>query len=70
MENQSRQQDLLFYNMPKNRQSKTWDDCERAVLEVIKDKLKIDADIQIDHAHRVGSSIIIRLQDHKDKVST
>ena len=67
MENQSRQQDILFYNMPKNRQSKTWDDCERAVREVIKDKLKIGADIQMDRAHSVGSLIIIRLQNGKDK---
>lgn len=34
---------------------------------MIKDKLKIGADIQMDRAHCVGSFIIIRLQNGKDK---
>ena len=64
VENQSRQQNILFHYMPKKRQNETWDDCgERAVRAVIKNKPKIGVDIQIDHAHRVGSSLII----NKDK---
>ena len=37
--------------------------------QCVKDKLKIGAGIQIDRAHRVESSIIIRLQNYKDKDS-
>ena len=66
MESQGRRQNV-FHNMPKKRPNETWDDCERAVREVIKDKLKIGADIQMDRAHCVGSLIIIRLQNGKDK---
>ena len=55
MESQSRRQNIVFHNMPKKRPNETLDDCERVVREVIKDKLKIGADIQMDRAHCVGS---------------
>ena len=61
MENQSLQQNILFPSIAKKRPNETWNGCERAVREVIKDKLKID------RAQRVESSIIIRLQNYKDK---
>ena len=66
MENQSRRQNLLFHNIPR-KPNETWDDCESAVRDVLKNRLKITADVMIDRAHRVGTAIVARLQNYKDK---
>ena len=67
LENQSRRQNLVFHNIPKQSESETWNDCEEAVKEFIRDSLKITADIAIERAHRVGTVIIVKLQNYKDK---
>ncbi|KAL8617555.1 hypothetical protein ACOMHN_063346 [Nucella lapillus] len=33
LENQSRRQNLVFYNIPKQQQEETWDDCEQAAQQ-------------------------------------
>lgn len=67
IENQSRRQNLLFHNMPKQQENETWEDCERAVQDVIRDVLGAGVRVAIDRAHRVGSAIIVRFQNYKDK---
>lgn len=67
MENQSRRQNLMFFNIPKEKQNETWEDCERLVQKVIKDFLQIDREVLIDRAHRVGRQIVARFQNFKDK---
>jgi hypothetical protein len=67
MENQSRRQNLLFHNMPKEKENETWEDCEWAVQDVLRDVLGAGIKVAIDRAHRVGSAIIVRFASYKDK---
>ncbi|KAL8589646.1 hypothetical protein ACOMHN_016030 [Nucella lapillus] len=67
LENQSRRQNLMFYNIPKQQQEETWDDCEQAVQQVIKNILNITTDVVIERAHRVGSAIRAKLHSFRDK---
>ena len=65
MENQSRRQNIVFHNMPKKRQNVTWDDCERAMREVRQTENRCRH--IAGSCPPCGSSIIIRLQNYKDK---
>ncbi|KAL8573968.1 hypothetical protein ACOMHN_029415 [Nucella lapillus] len=67
LENQSRRQNLMFYNIPKQQQEETWDDCEQAVQQVIKNILNITTDVVIERAHRVGSAIRAKLHSFRDE---
>jgi hypothetical protein len=67
MENQSRRQNLVFHNIPKEKNNETWEDCEWAVQDVLRDVLGAGVKVAIDRAHRVGSAIIVRFQNFKDK---
>lgn len=67
LENQSRRQNLMFYNIPKEKANETWEDCEILVRKVIKDFLQIHTEVLIDRAHRIGKQIIVRFQNFKDK---
>ena len=56
MENQSRRNNLKIMGVEENlAEEKSWDDTEKLVKELIKDKLGIDEDIDIERCHRVGN---------------
>ena len=54
MEGRSRRNNLLFHGIPTpSGRTETWTDCEEAVKKVIKDKMGIDEDVEIERAHRL-----------------
>lgn len=67
MENQSRRQNLVFYNLPREKENEKWEDCEVLVQQIIQKLLKIDTTVLIDRAHRAGTTIVVRFTNYKDK---
>ena len=67
LENRSRRNNLLFYGVKKSAD----ENCETVLKTLLSDNLDIDDDVQIDRAHRVGSSddapIIAKFTFYKDK---
>jgi len=66
LENQSRRNNLMFHGIPQ-AENESWEDCERKVLRLIKEKLNIAQSVLIERAHRVGSAIVARFQSFKDR---
>ncbi|KAL8586716.1 hypothetical protein ACOMHN_038702 [Nucella lapillus] len=45
----------------------TWEECEKKLMDIIHNKMKIDDNIVIDSAHCVGKAIIVAFRVLKDK---
>lgn len=57
LENQSRRNNVRITGVPEDTQNeKTWDDTERVVKQLIKDKLGIQEELVIERCHRVKRS--------------
>ena len=56
LENQSRRNNIKITGVKEEQYEKTWDDTEKLVKKVIKEKLGIEDEIVIERAHRVGKS--------------
>ena len=55
MENQSRRNNLKIIGVAENlAEEKSWDDTEKLVKGLLKDKLGIEEDIEMERCHRVG----------------
>ena len=55
LENQSRRSNVRITGVIENKDSeKSWDDTEKVVKEIIKEKLNITEDIEIERCHRVN----------------
>ena len=54
LENQSRRNNLKITGVEESEEEKTWEDTEEVVKKIIREKLKIEEDIQIERAHRIG----------------
>lgn len=55
MENQNRRNNVKIMGVPENKETeKSWDDTERVVKQLIKDKLDIQEDVEIERCHRVN----------------
>ena len=55
LENQSRRLNIRIVGL-QGKDEKSWDDTEQKVKQVIKDKLGLTEDFEIDRCHRVGRS--------------
>ena len=54
-ENQSRRNNIKILGVEENNMTeKSWDDTEKMVKSIIHEKLDINEEINIEHAHRVG----------------
>ena len=60
LENQSRRNNIKITGVVEDNDEKTWDDMEATVKKLIKEKLGINEDVEIERAHRVGK----RLKNH------
>ena len=54
LENMSRRNDIKILGLPESKEEKTWDGIENLVNQTIKNTLKIEDEVQIERAHRVG----------------
>ena len=55
LENQSRRSNVRITGVTENKDSeKSWDDTEKVVKKIIKEKLNITEDIEIERCHRVN----------------
>ena len=50
----SRRNNIKILGLPESKEEKTWDDTENLVKQTIKNTLKIQDEVQIERAHRVG----------------
>ena len=73
LENRSRRNNLRIDGIPEHV-NETWKDCEEKVKVLLKNKLKLKDDIQIERAHRTGKenqgrprTIVFKLLSYKDK---
>ena len=53
IEDRSRRNNLRIDGLIENK-NETWNDCEKKVQEVLRDKLSIQDDIEFDRYHRMG----------------
>ena len=53
-ENQSRRNNLKLIGVPESSEEKTWDDTEGIVKDLVKEKLGIQEELQIERCHRVN----------------
>ena len=53
-ENQSRRNNLKLIGVPESGEEKTWDDTECIVKDLVKEKLGIQEELQIERCHRVN----------------
>ena len=60
LENQSRRNNIKITGVVEDNNEKTWDDTEATVKKLIKEKLGINEDVEIERAHRFGK----RLKNH------
>ena len=56
LENQSRRNNIKITGVKEKQYEKTWDDTEKLVKKVIKEKQGIEDEVAIERAHRVGKS--------------
>lgn len=75
LEAQSRRNNLVFEGL-KETDGESWSDTELKVKDVLKEKLQIQQDVEIERAHRVGRStgrgprpVVVKFMRHKDKSS-
>ena len=74
LEARSRRNNIIIHGIPQADQNETWDQCERAVTEMLSKKMGISG-AQIDRAHRLGSRnngkspIIVRFSNYKERQS-
>ena len=54
LENMSRRNNMKILGLSESKEEKTWEDTENLVKQTIKNMLKIDYEVQIERAHRVG----------------
>ena len=54
LENQSRRNNVKIIGVPESSSERTWEDTEKKVKVLIKSELKIEDNIEIERAHRVG----------------
>ncbi|XP_065681515.1 uncharacterized protein LOC136095174 [Hydra vulgaris] len=74
LENRSRQNNLRIDGV-EEKPNETWSDCENTVKNIFKKQLKIDGEVIVERAHRVGKSrdsklprtIVLKLLNYKDK---
>ncbi|XP_042150091.1 uncharacterized protein LOC120850155 [Ixodes scapularis] len=52
LENRSRRTNLVFFGVPDNSRSETWEESERLITKICKDVLSLD--VLIERAHRLG----------------
>ena len=57
LENQSRCNNIKITGIVEDNDEKTWDDTEATVKKLIKEKLGINEDVEIERAHRVGKRL-------------
>ena len=59
IENQSRRNNIKILGVEENNTTeKSWDDTEQMVKNIIREKLDINEEINIERAHRVGSPFL------------
>ena len=56
LENMSCRNNMKILCLPESKEEKTWEDTENLVKQTIKNTLKIDDEVQIERAHRMGNS--------------
>ena len=54
LENQSRRNNVKIIGVPESSSERTWEDTEKKVKVLIKSELKIEDNIEVERAHRVG----------------
>ena len=54
LENQSRRNNVKIMGVDEDLEEKTWDDTEKVVRKLIREKLNFEKEIAIERAHRVG----------------
>ena len=54
LENQSRRNNVKIMGIDEDLEEKTWDDTEKIVRKIIREKLNVEEEIAIERAHRVG----------------
>ena len=82
LEDQCRRDNLIFYGIGESQENETWDDCENAIKNIIRDKELFQKDqvddIEIVRAHRLGQRdndpnkprpIIVKFAKFKTKAS-
>ena len=58
MENQDRRNNIKIIAVPENKENeKSWDETEKVVKQLIKDKLDIQEDLEIERCHRINHKI-------------
>ena len=62
LESQSRRNNIKIFCVPEDEDEKSWDDTETVVRMLIKNKLEIQDEIEIERAHRIGKKIKPRPQ--------
>ena len=62
LENQSRRNNIKIFGVPEDEDEKSWDDTETVVKTLIRNKLEIQDEIEIERAYRVGKKIKPRPQ--------
>ena len=75
LENRSRRNNLRFDGIRENERE-SWIDCEEKIHKLLKEKLHINENIEIERAHRTGNddkerqkprTIVLKLLNFKDK---
>ena len=54
LENQSRRNNIRILGVEETEDEKSWDDTEKVVKDLLKKKLNIPGEVDIERAHRVG----------------
>ncbi|XP_065675883.1 uncharacterized protein LOC136092092 [Hydra vulgaris] len=73
LENRSRRNNLRIDGILETL-GESWEDCEKAVKEIFKTKLKIQSEVVVERAHRIGQfkdnkprTLVIKLLNFQDK---
>ena len=54
LENQSHRNNIRILGVEETEDEKSWDDTEKVVKDLLKKKLNIPGEVDIERAHRVG----------------
>jgi DNA-directed RNA polymerase beta subunit len=74
LENRSRRNNLRIDGV-KEKPGETWNECENTVKDIFKNQLKINSEVVVERAHRVGKTkdskiprtIVLKLLNYQDK---
>ena len=70
LENHSRPNNIKLLGVPEDDDENSWDDTELIVKTLIKNKLGIQDEVEIERAHRVGKKAKPRPQSKKEESDT